>query len=255
MLEWAFSCVWNWDARPFPWFPELSSVWGDAGQWPYGDWQSPGRVSTPPAAPSHDPTPGTYPTFPALATLGWSAHIRPNFVTAIASHVSGRETRAPSRAYAYRDIELTYDLLRADSNAELQTIAGFYAEVAGRDGAFWIAPPGLSTLVGQAIGTGDGSTMVFALVAPAGGALEPVQATSGVSAVYLNGNPLVTGWSVSGGYSPAITFTTAPAANVAVSADFGLLWLCRFAEDVADLENFMTLLWSFKSVKLQTTRP
>ena len=167
----------------------------------------------------------------------------------------GARTRAPSRAYAYRDIELTYDLLRADSNAEPQTIAGFYAEVAGRDGAFWFAPPGLSTLVGQAIGTGDGSTTVFALVAPAGGALEPVQATSGVSAIYLNGNPLVTGWSVSGGYLPAITFTTAPAANVGVSADFGLLWLCRFAEDVADLENFMTLLWSFKSVKLQTTRP
>ena len=33
-----FSCVWNWDARPFPIFPLLSGQWGDAGDWAYGDW-------------------------------------------------------------------------------------------------------------------------------------------------------------------------------------------------------------------------
>ena len=30
--------------------------------------------------------------------------------------------------------------------------------------------------------------------------------------------------------------------------------LCRFSEDVADLENFMALLWTWGSVKLQTVR-
>jgi hypothetical protein len=60
---------------------------------------------------------------------------------------------------------------------------------------------------------------------------------------------------VSGGYSPAITFATPPAAGVRVSADFDVLWLCRFAEDVADFENFSALLWRWGTVKLQTTRP
>jgi hypothetical protein len=33
MLQFAFCCVWNWDARPFPTFPLLSAVWGDSSQW------------------------------------------------------------------------------------------------------------------------------------------------------------------------------------------------------------------------------
>ncbi|MBI1365774.1 MAG: hypothetical protein GC153_07415 [Alphaproteobacteria bacterium] len=30
--------VWCWDARPFPFFPALSDVWGDAGNWERGHW-------------------------------------------------------------------------------------------------------------------------------------------------------------------------------------------------------------------------
>jgi hypothetical protein len=137
----------------------------------------------------------------------------------------------------------------------LQTIAGFYLGLSGQDAAFWFAPPGLSALTDQALGVGDGTKTVFPLVAHTGGAAEPVQATSGVSAVYLNGGPQATGWSVSSGYAPAIVFSAAPGAGVSVAAEFGALWLCRFSEDVADLENFMTLLWRWRSVKLQTVRP
>ncbi|HEY2250526.1 MAG TPA: glycoside hydrolase TIM-barrel-like domain-containing protein, partial [Planctomycetaceae bacterium] len=255
MIEWAFCCVWNWDARPFPTFPELTQIWGDAENWAYGNWQAQGRLPLPPVAPSPDPTPATYPTFPTLATLGWSVRVTPKFLTGIASHVSGRESRMPARAYAYRDIELTYELLRAGAANEFETIAGFYTEVAGRYEAFWFAPPGLSALTGQALGTGNGVQTVFPLVSGTENPVEPVQATSGVSAVYLDSALQAAGWSVSSGYSPTITFATAPNADVAVTADFGVLWLCRFAEDVADFENFMALLWSFRSVKLQTTRP
>ena len=255
LIEWTFCCAWNWDARPFPAFPELSGVWGDAGNWATGNWLNGARIATPPVAPSPDPTPGSYPTFPALTTQGWSVHVKPKFLTGIAAHVSGRETRAPARAFAYRDIELTYELLRADSHAELQTIAGFYLGLAGQDAPFWFAPPGLASLAGQPLGVGDGTTTVFPLLAATASAVEPVQATSGVAAVYLNGAVQATGWSASSGYAPALTFAVAPAAGVAVTADFGVLWLCRFAEDMADLENFMALLWNWQSVKLQTVRP
>ena len=169
--------------------------------------------------------------------------------------MSGRESRVPQRALAYREIELTYEVLRGDATAQLQAIAGFFAQVGGRYGAFWLAPPGLSALAGQTLGVGDGARTVFGLIATTGGAAEPVQATSGVAAVYLNGVAQSGGWSVSPGYLPAIVFASAPAAGVTVSADFGVLWLCRFAEDVADLENFLALLWRWRTVKLQTTRP
>ena len=254
MLQWTFSCVWNWDARPFPAFPTLSNVWGDASDWAYGDWQSAGRTPTPPAPASADPAPGTYRNFPALQTPGWSARVRPRFATGVAGHVSGRESRRPSRALAIYDIELNYNLLRADANAELQAISGFYGEMGGQGGAFWLAPPGLAAASQQPLGTGDGVTTTFPLKRSFGGYSEPLQATSGVSAVYLNGAQ-ASGWSATAGFYPAIVLAAPPAPGATISADFGVLWLCRFAEDVADLENFMTLLWRWGSVKLQTVRP
>ena len=89
-----------------------------------------------------------------------------------------------------------------------------------------------------------------------GGYSEAVQGASSVSAVYLNGVAQSgSTWSVSSGYAPAITFTTAPGLGVAVTADFGFLWLCRFAEDVQDFEEFMAMLWTLKTLRLSMVRP
>ena len=41
--------VWCWDARPYPWFPQLGEVWGDASNWRTGHWLN-GRVGTGEAA-------------------------------------------------------------------------------------------------------------------------------------------------------------------------------------------------------------
>lgn len=183
MVQFAFSCVWNFDARPFPAFPLLAGVWGDASQWQYGNWLGGKGPSLPPVSASPDPSPGSYPSFPSLATQGWSVTVTPRFSTSVAAHVSGHETRAPARANPLFDIELTFKLLRAaPAYDELQTIAGFYLESGGADALFWFTPPNLPALI------------------------------------------------------------TAPL-------------LCRFSEDVADLENFMALLWSFGTCKLQTVKP
>ena len=183
-------------------------------------------------------------------------HIKPKFSTIIASHVSGRETRGQRYANPYFDIELTYEILRADPlHLELQTIAGFFEEMSGKGDPFWIAPPGLSGVAGQALGTGDGVTTVFPLVASIGGYVGSVYGTSGVSAIYLNGVAQGSGWTVSSGNLPAITFATAPVSGVAISADFGLLWLCRFADDVQDLGEFMAQLFELKTLRLTTVRP
>ena len=256
MIDWTFACAWNWDARPFPVFPIENQTWGDTANWQQGDWANGLRAILPPPAPTPPPSPGAYQNFPALSVLGWSAHVRPKFSTLIADHVSGRSSRRAQRASAYYDIELTYEVLRSDAaDLELQAIAGFFASMSGAATPFWVAPPGLSAAIGQAIGTGDGTTTVFPLVRSLGVYSEAVQGVSGVSAVYLNGVAQATGWSVSSGYAPAIAFTAAPGAGVAVIADFGVLWLCRFAEDVQDFEEFMAMLWTLKTLRLSTVRP
>jgi len=259
MLQWTFCCAWNIDARPFPTFPLLNNDWGDSGNWPQGLWinqVTAGRASLPPPAPSPPPSHGSFATFPALSTLGWSTHLKPKFSTAISGHVSGRETRALNRANPYFDIELTYDVLRsAAAYSEVLEIAGFFEQTSGADEPFWVAPPGLSAVAGQLLGTGDGETTVFPLVASIGGYTGPVYGTSGVSTVYLDGAPQPSGWSVSIGYLPAVTFASAPGAGVRVTADFGVLWLCRFTEDVQDFEEFMTMLWTLRTLRLMTVRP
>ena len=73
---------------------------------------------------------------------------------------------------------------------------------------------------------------------------------------HLDGAPLpASAWSCPGGYAPAIVLVSAPAAGALVSADFGVLWLCRFADDALDLEEFMATLFALGTVKLQTARP
>jgi hypothetical protein len=41
--------LWCWDARPYPWFPALGDVWGDAPNWQYGHWLN-GRLGAVPLA-------------------------------------------------------------------------------------------------------------------------------------------------------------------------------------------------------------
>ncbi len=127
--------------------------------------------------------------------------------------------------------------------------------MSGQASPFWFQPPGLSAATGQALGTGDGATAVFPLVQSIGGYSETVDGASSVSAVYLNGVAQLSGWTVSAGWAPAITFASPPGAGVAVTADFGVLWLCRFAEDVQDFEEFMAMLFALRTLKLMTARP
>ena len=256
MVDMAFACVWNWDARPFPVFPLDASAWGDAGNWAAGNWLNGRGPALPPIAGSSDPAPGLYPAFPLLASLGWSVRVTPRFDTDLAERASGRSARRARRAGALYDLELTYELLRADNaHDELQTLVGFFESLGGASALFWIAPPGLASAAGQTLGIGDGTTTSFALTRTFAGYSEPVAGTSGVTGVYLDGAAQTSGWSLAPGYAPAVAFATPPAPGVVVAADFETLWLCRFAADIADFENFQSLLWHFRTVKLQTVRP
>jgi len=138
MIQQAFCCIWSWDARPFPIFPNGSATWGDAANWRAGNWlNGKGPFIALPVA-DDPPEPGTYPAFPTLAGQGWSVHFRPTFETTIGAHVSGRESRAARRANPQFEIELTFDVLRP---ADVETLVGFFVEMQGQDGLFTFPIP------------------------------------------------------------------------------------------------------------------
>jgi hypothetical protein len=257
MIQTTFMSVWNWDARPFPYFPQLTSVWGDADNWRAGNWLAGKGPFVAVPVPDNPPAPGPYSTFPALDTLGWLVKVSPMFSTAAAMHVSGKEVRAAKYVGPLFAIELNYDLLRlTPPYAELQTLIGFFEQSQGEAASFYFEPPPLSPLAGQTLGVGNGSTTTFPFTVSIGGASITPANVGTVAAVYLNG--LV---QPSGNYAvnqtalaPSVTFATAPAAGVAVTADFNWYFLCRFDDDSEDVEEFMAALYALQSLKLRTVR-
>jgi hypothetical protein len=259
MIEPAFCSAWNWDARPFPTFPKLASVWSDAGNWPAGNWlNGKGPFLTPPIpdAPSGVQMPFN---FPALPGLSWSVHKRPSFSTRVASHVSGREVRSPFYAVTLYEFELMIEGM--DSNGtypglgvnSLQVLMGLYIKCQGQFGTFLYTDPTDNAVTGQAIATGDGGTTVFTFVRTLSGATEPASWVTSVSNVYLNGVNQPSGWTVT---TPnTLTFTTAPGNSVAITASFSYAFNCRFLADQEDFENIMNGLWQLQSLKFRSVKP
>jgi GTA TIM-barrel-like domain/Conserved hypothetical protein 2217 (DUF2460) len=141
MIEPAFCSVWNWDARPFPTFPQRGDVWGDVGNWQAGNWlNGKGPFVTPPA-PDPPFVPGPYPAFPMLVGQGWSVHYRPQFATGDHEHVSGRESRFARVSIPIFEIELTFDFLKMDGSPDFQMLVGFYEQMRGRDLPFTFPVP------------------------------------------------------------------------------------------------------------------
>jgi uncharacterized protein (TIGR02217 family) len=256
MIQTAFMSVWNWDARPFPIFPQLSGVWGDTGDWPAGNWVGGKGPFLAPLVPSNPPAAGSYATFPALPTLGWSVKIAPKFSTATALHVSGRELRAARYASPLWAIELNYDLLRmAAPEDELQTILGFFEACQGESASFYFEPLALSPVSAQMLGSGDGTTTTFAFTVTLGGAVIAPANIGTPPNIYLDGVLQSGGYTVAANpLAPTITFAAAPASGVAVSADFHWYFLCRFDDDSAGVEEFLAQLYALQSLRLRTVR-
>jgi len=256
MIEPAFMSVWNWDARPFPTFPNLSGAWADADNWAAGQWlNGKGPLLATPTA--DDPPPlGPYETFPVAPSPGWSAKYSPLFQTAAALHGSGREVRHAKTTSPLWRIELTYNVLRmAAPNVELQEIAGFFAQCRGEDASFYFEPPSLSPAIGQSLGSGDGATTTFPFVFTAGSYGQTPANVGAVLAVYCDGVVQASGYTITTTvFAPAVVFATPPAAGTAIAADFHWYLLCRFDDDSQDLEEFMSQLYALQSLRLRTVR-
>jgi uncharacterized protein (TIGR02217 family) len=198
------------------------------------------------------------PAFPTLKGQGWSVRKRPSFSTRIAKHVSGREVRSPFYSSSLYEFELVFDGL--DSNGSfpglgtnsLQTLMSLYLQCQGSYGSFLYTDPTDSSATVQLLGTGNGTRTAFTFQRMLGSTIEPVSYVTSVANVYLNGVNQASGWTFAA--PRTLTFTSAPGSGVAVTATFNFAFECRFLEDQAEFENFMSGLWKVESLKFRSVK-
>jgi hypothetical protein len=198
---------------------------------------------------------------PVLPGLAWSRHKKPGFSTRVASHVSGREVRVALMSSPLYEFEAIYDGLASSSAAafaglgstSLQNLMGFFLQLLGQAGNFLYTDPDDSTVAGQFVATGDGATLSFVMSRTLGGFNEPVAWVTNVTNVYLNGVAQASSsWVFTAPNS--IGFYSAPAAGVAITADFSYAFQCRFLDDQMDFEEFMSSLWKLDSMKFRSIK-
>lgn len=186
--------------------------------------------------------------FPTLAGLGWSVKRTPTWQSRIQTSVSGRETRTADWGYPRYKWSLMFELLRDSATyEELTTLMGFYNARQGSFDSFLYTDTSDNSVTGQEFGTGDGTTTVFQLVRTYGGFSEPVLAPNNISTVWVAGTP-TSAYTVDAN-TGLITFSSAPAASALLTATFSYYFRCRFLADNVEFEEFMSQMWSVKTLE------
>jgi len=184
--------------------------------------------------------------------------------TQIVELASGVEERNASWANSRRRYDVAYGIRRAD---DLAAVVAFFEARNGRLHGFrfkdWADFKSClpSQTVGpsdQTIGTGNGSATQFQLTKRyASGAQSWTRAitkpVAGTVTIALNGTPQASGWSVSSA-TGLVTFTTAPAAGVAITAGFEFDVPVRFDTDALDVTLDLERLGSITSIPLLEIR-
>ncbi|MFN4201882.1 MAG: TIGR02217 family protein [Tabrizicola sp.] len=184
--------------------------------------------------------------------------------TQIVELASGVEERNASWASSRRRYDVAYGIRRGD---DLATVVAFFEARNGRLHGFrfkdWAGfksclpsqTPGSSD---QSIGTGNGSTTQFQLTKRYTSGAQSWTRTinkpvAGTVTIALNGTPQASGWSVDTA-TGVVTFSTAPAAGVAVTAGFEFDVPVRFDSDVLDVTLDLERLGSITSIPLLEIR-
>ena len=184
--------------------------------------------------------------------------------TQIVEMASGDEERNGSWAGSRRRYDASYGIRKAD---DLAAVTAFFEARRGRLYGFrwkdWAdyksgLPSASPTAVDQPLGTGNGLETTFQLVKlyPSGAQswtrtiTKPV---AGTVALALNGVPQITGWTVNT-TTGVVTFSTAPAPGVAITAGFEFDVPVRFDTDSLDVTLDFERLGSITSIPLIEVR-
>ncbi|MCU9849346.1 DUF2460 domain-containing protein [Defluviimonas sp. WL0024] len=184
--------------------------------------------------------------------------------TQIVELASGAEERNASWANSRRRYDVAYGIRRAD---DLAAVVAFFEARNGRLCGFrfkdWAdfkscLPSQAPGPADQPIGTGNGSATQFQLAKRySSGAQSWTRAitrpVAGTVTVALNGAPQSSGWSAST-TTGLVTFATAPAAGVVLTAGFEFDVPVRFDTDALDITLDLERLGSITSIPLVEIR-
>lgn len=198
-------------------------------------------------------------TYPVKRSYVWK--------TGYQEALSGKQSAIAYRQYPLVHYELAYDILRDGSTpSEIKTLVGLYNLMRGRWDTFLFSDPDFNTITSAnaaqfgAFGTGDGSTLIFQLIAlyqVSGGPGQPelVQNLNGTPVLYDNGS-IISAANYSIGATGIVTFGAghAPASSHALTWSGSFYYRCRFDDDSIEWKKESKQWWSasveFTSVKL-----
>jgi uncharacterized protein (TIGR02217 family) len=168
--------------------------------------------------------------------ISYGASGGPGYSTSVVTTVSGHERRNANWAAARGRWNVAHGLKKREQVAEL--IAFFRARM-GRAYGFRFKDWTDYQAIAQLLGVGDGATTSFQLVKhySSGGAIETRLVTKpvpGTVKIYRDGVETVSGWTVNTA-TGLVTFTTAPAVGVQVTADVDFDVPVRFDSDQMDI--------------------
>ena len=184
--------------------------------------------------------------------------------TQIVEMASGDEERNGSWADSRRRYDASYGIRKADN---LAAVTAFFEARRGRLYGFrwkdWAdyksGLPSAGTLAAdQPIGTGNGALTTFQLVKLYTSGAQSWTRTitkpvAGTVALALNGLPQITGWTVNT-TTGVVTFATAPALGVAITAGFEFDVPVRFDTETLDVTLDFERLGSITSIPLIEVR-
>lgn len=210
------------------------------------------------------------PIYPELDGLTYTSRWAPEFFNQSQQGVTGASFDLALATYPLHAFELTYSVLRNNFNSsyggtEFKTMMGFFLQMGGTRGRFYYRNPDDYEVIGQELGTTDGSTNTFSLFRTFGvtsfSADEPIGGVKNdptVTNVYLNGalvNPGAYHFDTSTPMEQTLIMHNTPAANQLLTIDMQYYYYCRFPDNKMTFEKFMQYLWELGQVNIISCRP
>ena len=188
--------------------------------------------------------------------ISYGASGGPGYSTTVVTTVSGHERRNANWAAARGKWNVAHGLKKREQVAAL---IAFFRARKGRAYGFRFRDWTDYQAFAQPLGVGNGSNRTFQLIKryASGGEIEPriiAKPVSGTVKIYRDGVQAVTGWTVNSA-TGLVTFTTAPASGVQVTADFDFDVPVRFDSDQMDITIETYQLGSWGQIQVLEIRP
>lgn len=188
--------------------------------------------------------------------ISYGASGGPGYSTTVVTTVSGHERRNANWAAARGKWNVAHGLKKREQVASL---IAFFRARRGRAYGFRFKDWTDHQAFAQLIGVGDGAAKTFQLVKryASGGEIETrliAKPVPGTVKIYRDGVEASSGWSVNTA-TGLVTFTTAPASGVQVTADFEFDVPVRFDSDQMDITIETYQLGSWGQIPVLEIRP